>query len=119
MNRIKKAYPLLPLAAALLPLITYAQTVKDIVRSIRDIVNMIIPILMAIAVAIFLWGIIKFILAGGDDTKEKTAKGYIIYGLIGIFVMVAFWGIIQIAARFLGVNPGDSPVFPTITIPGF
>ena len=81
-----------------MPLMAAAANIQSIVGTIRSIVNSIVPLFMVIAVAVFLWGIIKYITAAGDEEKAKDARGYIIYGLIGIFVMVAFWGIIQVVA---------------------
>ena len=78
------------------PFVAMAATLGDIIETIRSLVNTIVPLFMVIAVAVFLWGIVKYITAAGDEEKIKTSRGYIIYGLIGIFVMVAFWGIIQV-----------------------
>ena len=97
-----------------MPLMAAAATIADIVGTIRSIVNSIVPLFMVIAVAVFLWGIIKYITAAGDEEKAKSARGYIIYGLIGIFVMVAFWGIIQVVASTFNVQTGGQIQTPTI-----
>lgn len=99
--------------ALALPLAAAAQNLQAIVTTIRNIVNTIIPLFMVVAVAVFLWGIVKYITAAGDEEKAKSARGYIIYGLIGIFVMIAFWGIIQIVASTFGVTTGGTLPAPT------
>jgi fumarate reductase subunit D len=100
--------------ALAMPLMAAAATVlKDILITVRDLVNTIVPLFMVIAVAVFLWGIIRYITSAGDEEKQKTARGYIIYGLIGIFVMVAFWGIIQVVASTFGITPGGTIAPPT------
>ena len=96
-----------------MPLMALAATLGDIIRTVRDLVNTIIPLFMVIAVAVFLWGIVKYITAAGDEEKAKDARGYIIYGLIGVFVMVAFWGIIQVVASTFGITPGGTVPVPT------
>ncbi len=96
-----------------MPLMALAATLGDIVGTVRDLVNTIIPLFMVIAVAVFLWGIVKYITAAGDEEAAKTARGYIIYGLIGVFVMVAFWGIIQVVASTFGVGIGGTVAPPT------
>ncbi len=96
------------------PFVAMAATLTDILGTIRSLANSIIPLFMVIAVAVFLWGIIKYITSSGDEEKAKAAKGYIIYGLIGLFVMVAFWGIIQVVASTFGVTPGGTIPLPTI-----
>ncbi len=71
-------------------------TIEGFIGKAQKIMNLIIPLLMVIVLAVFFWGVAKFITAGGDENKRKEAKNYIIYGLIGMFVLVAWWGIIQI-----------------------
>ncbi len=96
-----------------MPMIAAAATLKDIVSTVRDLVNTIVPLFMVIAVAVFLWGIVKYITAAGDEEKAKSARGYIIYGLLGVFVMVAFWGIIQVVASTFGITTGGTTSAPT------
>lgn len=87
----------------LVPLFASATgTVGYIIISLRYIFDLIIPLLMAVAMAAFLWGIVKYIYAAGDEEKRKDAKGIIIYGVLGMFILVAFWGIIQIVAYTFG-----------------
>lgn len=111
MDKIKK---IIPLAIAFAPVIVLAADIQSIVKDIGDIVNAIIPILMLAAFAVFLWGVVKFIFAGGDEEKRKSAKHYIIYGLIGLFVMVAVWGIITVVTNTFGVDVGGPIDLPTI-----
>ncbi len=96
-----------------MPLMALAATLKDILTTVRDLVNTVVPLFMVIAVAVFLWGIVKYITAAGDEEKAKSARGYIIYGLIGVFVMVAFWGIIQVVASTFGITTGGTIAPPT------
>ena len=73
----------------------------------------ITPLFMVVTIAVFLWGVVQFIFAAGDEEKIKSAKGYIVYGLVGVFVMVSFWGIIQVFGATFGFQPGQG----TITAP--
>lgn len=113
---MKKISRLIPITLYALPLMTMAATdIETIVDKIGGIFQAIIPVLLIVAFALFLWGVIKFIFAGGDEEKRKTAKNYIIYGLIGLFVMVAVWGIIRIVLGTFDVQEGgdiDVPMFP-------
>jgi len=115
MNKLSKFFPLMPIVAALAPLFAFAQDLQSIIGTIKGMVDTLIPLFMVLAVAVFLWGIVKYITAGGDAEKEKSARGYIIYGLIGIFVLVAFWGIIQIFTTTFGVSTGGT--LPQVTVP--
>ena len=83
----------------LLPFIVLAQTIESVVDAAQSVLNLVIPFLMTLAVAVFVWGVIMYISAGGDAEKEKIARGRIIYGLIGLFVLVAFWGLVAIVIK--------------------
>ncbi len=96
-----------------MPLMALAATLTDIITTVRNLVNTIVPLFMVIAVAVFLWGIVKYITSSGDEEKSKEARGYIIYGLIGVFVMVAFWGIINVVALTFGISTGGTIEAPT------
>lgn len=111
MDKIKKVIPLI---VAFAPAIVMAADVQSIMQDISDIVKTIIPILMLVAFVVFLWGVVKFIFAGGDENKRKDAKNYIIYGLIGLFVMVAVWGIVEVVLNTFGVEGGGTIELPTI-----
>lgn len=85
------------------------------------IVSFVIPILMVIATIVFLWGVISYIVSAGSEEKKKTAKTYIAWGLIGLFVMVTMWGIVRaVVYTFdltgLGLPPGPRVVgeFPNL-----
>lgn len=116
MQRLRKIYPLMPFVAGLTPLLVSAQgTIGGILTTIHNIVNVFIPLLMTIAIAVFLYGIVLYISSGGDAEKEKTARGYIIYGIIGLFVLVAFWGLVTVLANTFGISSGTSPITPQTT----
>lgn len=88
------------LAAFALPLVSFAaiSNVSDVGGFvITTINNVIVPVLFAVAFIVFLWGAFNtFILgANSDDVKEK-GKSLMLYGLIGFFVMVSIWGLVNI-----------------------
>ncbi|MEK7634939.1 MAG: hypothetical protein AAB446_00695 [Patescibacteria group bacterium] len=55
----------------------------------------IIPLLGAVAFLFFVWGVARFIKAAGSEKEVKDSKNIIIWGLIGLFVMMSVWGIIS------------------------
>ncbi len=94
---------ILSVSLFLTPLFALATAdVEEIIGEFKEIFDLIVPLLMVVAMAAFLWGIVKYIMAAGDEEKRKDAKGTIIYGVLGMFILVAFWGIIQIVAWTFG-----------------
>ena len=99
-------------AGVVLPLFAYAADVFSVLETIEDIIARIIPIVMAVATIVFLWGIVMYITAAGDEKKAATAKSYITSGLIGLFFMVAIWGIVKALVATFGVGGEGIPVGP-------
>jgi hypothetical protein len=59
------------------------------------IVNPLIAFLFAVGMLVFFWGVAQYLLAlnaGGSSSKEDGKK-HMLWGLIGMFVMVAAWAL--------------------------
>ncbi|MEK7526900.1 MAG: hypothetical protein AAB537_00575, partial [Patescibacteria group bacterium] len=77
----------------------------------------LIPFIIALTVIVFLWGVLKFVTAAGDEEKRKEGKGFMIWGLIGVVVMITFWGIVNLIISWTGLAetnlPASIPNLPT------
>lgn len=69
-------------------------TISTLFGNITLVLNQLIGLLFIVATVAFLWGVIQYVIAAGDEKKLAEGKKYIIYGLVGLFVMVAMWGIV-------------------------
>ncbi|MBI3074667.1 MAG: hypothetical protein HYY92_00420 [Parcubacteria group bacterium] len=74
------------------------------------ILNIIAVVLVGLAFVVFLWGIYKYITTASLEGKAG-AKETIIYGLIGLFVMLAAWGLVNILLGTFSFTA--SPAAPT------
>jgi hypothetical protein len=83
-----------------------------IVCAIGDILNVLVPILIVLAVIYFIWGVIKYVVSGDEEDKAK-GRSMIIYGLIGLVVIVGMWGIVNMLIGTLGVT-GNSVTTPQL-----
>jgi len=91
------------LLTVLFPLSVFAQdiTFTSLVNNVADLINIIIPFLIGVGVFAALAGMLKYIAAGGDLEKLKEGKTYIIYGVLAVFVMVSFWGLVALVHKSL------------------
>lgn len=108
------------LALAAFPGIAAAQSIGGILgllTSASDLINRLIPFVIALTVLIFLWGIFKFVIAGGDGEARKEAQGYIIWGIVALFVMVSVWGLVNILVRSVNLD-NTAPAAPGLPNPG-
>lgn len=86
-----------------------------LIRLAGDLLNMIIPVLIALALVIFFWGLIKYITKSGSEEGQKEGRKIMIAGLVVLFIMVSVWGIIRLAQNTLGV--GGAPPIPPPFVP--
>ena len=90
-----------------------ASTIEEIFDLLKDILtNNVIPLLFVAATVVFLWGVITYITAGGDEDKSTDGKKYIIWGIIAMFAMVAIWGIVQAVSGTFGLPGSGIPTAP-------
>lgn len=87
--------------ALAIPLVSLAANVNNLsdVGSfiINTINNIIVPVLFAIAFIVFLWGAFQTFIAGAtDEAVKENGKNLMLWGLIGFFVMVSVWGLVNI-----------------------
>jgi|SRR3989344_3715854 len=102
---------------AFAPALAFAQTLSNIetfVTSVGRVVGIALPIVVAIALLVFFWGLVKFIFAQGNEEAKVEAKKIMLWGIIALFVMVSIWGLVKFIGTALGVNQGDTVIVPTV-----
>ncbi|MBX4210525.1 hypothetical protein KW783_00945 [Candidatus Parcubacteria bacterium] len=67
------------------------------------VLNPVILVLFAVATLIFLWGIFQFIAKVQSDSDRETGKRHIMWGLVGMFIMISVFGIIKVILDTIGV----------------
>ncbi|OGZ56148.1 MAG: hypothetical protein A3J04_00310 [Candidatus Ryanbacteria bacterium RIFCSPLOWO2_02_FULL_47_14] len=81
-------------------------------RTLLDFLNGAIKVLVALTVLVFIFGVIRYIAAGGDPEATKKARGFILWSVIGFALILGIWGV----ARFflVGIFGGDATTIPTV-----
>ncbi|MEK9161024.1 MAG: pilin [Patescibacteria group bacterium] len=80
---------------------------------IRFIDSVLVPLIFSVAFIIFLWGVFRFFIAGGED-KEKREEGkkFVLWGVIGFVLMFSLWGIVNLIINSLGFDTEHKPMLP-------
>jgi len=101
----------------LLPIIALAQTLATELGIVVKIINALMPFIVGLAVLFFMWGVFQFIKSSGNEDELTEGRNRMIYGIIGIFVMVSVWGLVNLLDKTFGLNSGNIPLplFPTFT----
>ncbi len=110
------------------PLLGFAQTFDvqngfnvGVFDTVLRIINVyLIPIVIALAILSFLYGLFRLVTAGGDEEQRKTAISTIIYGIIVLAVMFSVFALIRFVQGTFGVQQGNNPAgqtTPTVSSP--
>lgn len=77
------------------------------------ILNPIIALLFGVALVVFLWGVFQYIAGGDSETARSTGAKHIMWGVIGLMVMISAFGILNIVLGTFGIsNPVIREIIP-------
>lgn len=90
------------------PKIAYANLDSFLTNVNSQIINPLISFLFALAIIYFLYGVFQFI--GNQDNEEKktTGKAHMLWGIVGITIMLGVWTILGIVLNT--VVPSNSGI---------
>ncbi len=123
---MKKTFLKLVSAASLLafPYVTFALTLASPAASagnpnktLRDVIDIVIQyfqvfiiLIIALAVLTFVWNVYNYFFKADLDNK-KEAGLYVMYSVIGFFVILSVWGLVNILRNSIKLN-NDQPELP-------
>jgi hypothetical protein len=68
------------------------------------IVYPLITLMMTVALVVFLWGSFQFIANAGNPGKREEGRKHILWGIVGMLIMVSAYAILAIAAGTFGLD---------------
>ena len=114
---MKKLLKFIPIVSflTLFPILAFAQvrligpgggcanngTISYILCTIQQLLNAVVPVLMALGVVYFVWGVVQYVIGDSEEAKKK-GRDRIIYGIIGFAVIIGLWGLVNIVVNTLG-----------------
>ncbi len=113
------------LVGALFPFPAFAASCDSTIGDFQELVsyaiclisNSLIPLAFAIALVIFVYGVVKYIAKADDEEARKKGRNFMIWGLLAIFVMVSVWGFVKLIQNSIKLESGpivipEAPVYP-------
>jgi hypothetical protein len=67
------------------------------------IINPIVGVIFALALVYFMWGLMVFVMGAGDESKRTTGKQHMLWGVIGMVIMVSVYAILQVGLSTFNV----------------
>ena len=82
-----------------------ADVAQDFLMKLNEVILYpLITLMMAVALLVFLWGCFEFIMAAGEPDGRQKGKKHILWGIIGMVIMVSAYGILTIAVGTFGLD---------------
>ncbi len=82
--------------------------VEFVAKVVDAIIGPLIGLIFVLAFGYFMWGLASFIIAlsSGDETKSAEGKQHMLWGIIGLTVMVSVYAIINMVLATFGISIG-------------
>jgi hypothetical protein len=80
-------------------------TAEEAVEKINDVILFpIMTFMLSLALLYFLWGCYEFVANAENDEARTKGKSHMMYGIIGMLVMVSALAILNIALGTFGID---------------
>lgn len=93
------------------------QTLKDVIGTIAGYLDLALKLIMGLAVLFFVWNVVKYFIINSDSAKRAEAAQYVMWSLIGFFVILSLWGLVNILMSTFSLNnntPGSLTSLPNL-----
>ncbi len=78
---------------------------KSLVQAvIEGIFSPLTALFVALAVLYFFIGVVNFIKSGENESERTKGRNQIIFGLIGLAVMMSVWGLVSLITTSFGID---------------
>jgi hypothetical protein len=88
-------------------------TLFGVLCIIGTFMGAVVPVLIALGVIYFVWGVVSYVIASDEEAK-KAGRDRMIFGIIGLAVIIGMWGLVNILGNTFGTNANNQVNFPTI-----
>ncbi|MDE2037963.1 MAG: hypothetical protein KGI69_01925 [Patescibacteria group bacterium] len=92
----------IPLGVTVAPSNTNPQTLADVIGVVIYYLNAALGLMMAFAVVMFVWYVIQYFIKA--DADRKAAGTYVLFSVIGFFVILSIWGLVNILGGTFGLS---------------
>ncbi len=93
-------------------MISTIMDIQTLLKGIITLLNSIVPFILAIALIVFLWNMVRyFIIEGANEKEHENAKSLALWGIMAFVVMLGIWGIVNLLIGEIGLSK-QSPIVP-------
>jgi hypothetical protein len=87
-----------------MPLLVFAssKTLSDLMTLITGYFSNFIKLIISFAILTFVWNVYKYYVKADADRAE--AGKYVLYSVVGFFIILSFWGLVNILDRTFNLD---------------
>lgn len=89
-------------------------TLISFIDTSSGLLGKILPLMVSVGVLYFVWGVIQYFIADSEEAKTK-GKDTVVFGVIGLAVIVSTWGLVNIVRSTFGLDKGSFLNAPSVT----
>ena len=112
---------LIALTLSFAPLSAFAQQITDangVTNKLTNIGNTVVILLISFSVIWIIVNVVRYLVAGGDNEKRKAGGLSILWGVVGLFVILSIWGLVAILKNTFSTNNNvPTNQFPVVIPP--
>lgn len=79
-------------------------------RIITYVIDPALRVIFTLGLLMFIWGIIEFLWGVKDGKADEKGKSHMVYGLLGMLIMVSVYGIIALIINSFGLQTSATDV---------
>lgn len=102
--------------AAVSVLTTGVTDVNRVANQLENYFNLGIELMIAASVAWIAWSAFQFVMSAGDEENRSKARSGIIYGIVGLVVMLSIWGLVGILLSSTGISTSRGNIVAPSTV---
>jgi hypothetical protein len=91
-------FSLVPQVQAAVDATSFGNVINPVITAIVDPA---IELMVLVAIVVFVWGVVQMIVNGGDPEARSKGKGHMLWGVIGMVIMISAWAIVYIISNTL------------------
>ncbi len=85
-----------------------AQAVQPIIdKFVQFVLNPALMVVFSLGLLIFVFGLVEFLVALSKGAETKRGRDHMLWGIVGMFIMVSVFGIIRILNDTFGFGVGS------------
>ncbi len=88
---------------------------KAVACVVIDLINTVgVFLVCAVALIVFIYGVYQYFVAGAaNEEKRSDGQKFVMWSLIGFFIMFSVWGLVNILVGTFGLGGAARPTLPT------